>query len=746
MKKLILLPLLLITLFLAQSASAESPLDVPSPFCLGTSCVPSISPSVLPSSVPSPTIFIGTPSISPSASISAQPSGEEATPSASPEVSPSSSPSGTPSNPAGPVCTSFSQFINNLTSTQSTTDSKVHAKCAPSGGGKGGDGNGGGNNGVNPNNGWLSKFFALLIEILLQLFQLCGVQPINGTPVPSGTPLPSLSLSLPPSGVVPSKATSPSTKPSQSQNQPSQGQNQPSQSQNQPSQAQNQPSQSQNQPSQSQNQPSQGQNQPSQAQAKNAFNTPTNLTAQATSTGTGTSLVLKISVTWTPVTKTTQGTAATPTAYSLIFYQSNGTTGIGGITNTSVAPLNEASKYCTTSTCTQTFSITNSSANTAAVTALTNGTAVVKVYAVATSTIAASTAATATVKKPNTTTWSFVAPANLTEITDPSGTNTSTTLPWKMTVTWTPVTKTNLGTMETPTNYSLAFFQKNGTGIGGIGNISTNGKVSDTGDPAAKFCTSSVCTQTFSAPASAIAALATSGSYVKVSATGAPGTSAATQGKINPWTFQAPPNLKELSSESTTGTTNTWTMTVTWDVPKAIEGGGTKTFAVTPASYGIQFFDGSNKAISGISTLASASCSSTSCTQKFSLTSSSANSASIVALTSGKAYVEVAPKGAPISPASSDAKYTIKDIIDTTCTDFSSEGYECLPGGQTGSGLKHIGGNFDTSCGSGKLCYQKISTSTSSVGSSSVFSEAVDAASSVWNTVTTPIVHVLTSL
>ncbi len=215
--------------------------------------------------------------------------------------------------------------------------------------------------------------------------------------------------------------------------------------------------------------------------------------------------------------------------------------------------------------------------------------------------------------------WAFAAPTALTETTDPDGSKASTTsqLPWDILVTWAPVTKTTTGTAETPSGYNIAFYQSNGTVIGGITN--TSSVAVDKLTPA--NCNPN-CKQTFTAPASAIAALAASGSYVKVSAAGGTNSST-TKTNMNPWTFQAPQNLKEVSSGSTTGTTTTWTMTVTWGVPKALEGGGSKTSDVTPADYGIQMYDENNKAIGGIATHARTCTtgSSASCTQTFSVTS-----------------------------------------------------------------------------------------------------------------------------
>ncbi len=140
-------------------------------------------------------------------------SGSETNPSISPSsgengsISSSPSPvvSGTPGGSNGN--TQFCQNVNvdqafyNLASQQPATGTKVHIKCE-SGGGSGGN-NSGGNN-TNPNNGWLSKFFQFLLELLqllLQLITQCLPSSNTGTPIPSVSPAPSI--------VVPSISLSP---------------------------------------------------------------------------------------------------------------------------------------------------------------------------------------------------------------------------------------------------------------------------------------------------------------------------------------------------------------------------------------------------------------------------------------------------------------------------------------------------------------------------------------------------------
>jgi len=700
-------------------------------------------PSQSPTSVVSPTVVVSpTSEPTPSASISAAPS---TTVSTQPSATTTASPSNSPSPTTSPCPTSQSSVSGKSTSSVQAFHS--HGKRHFSG-----------------RHGGLQNFFQFLIQLLQQLLQQIGVQ--NPNPCSSNSPTPSQTQNQP--SQTQNQPSQTQNQPSQTQNQPSQTQNQPSQTQNQPSQAQNQPSQTQNQPSQTQNQPSQTQNQPSQTQPSQTsqwgYAKPNNLTLNSTSTQTNCTTTsapyctsFKVIATWTAPTTTTTGlpvpdtnpAISNPSSYTLKIYYNGATPSCDPTTGK--AGCFGTVKTVTVTTVTDTLTLTG-------ITAPYYGITVTVTANGAPGTSQANSISIAPGK--SNASWQYSAPTGLKETTDPVANSTKTTPAWTMTVTWKPVTTTTTGTKETPTNYGLAMFKKDGTVIGGISNISTNGKVSDTGDPAAKFCTASVCTQTFSAPTSDVTDLAASGSYVKVSAVGVPASSPATQAPLNPWTFQAPPNLKEQSSESTKGTTNTFQMKVTWDVPKAIEGGGTKTITVTPASYGIQIFDGSNKAIGGISTQGAASCTTSSCTQIFSITSSSANSASIVALASTKAYVEVAPKGAPISPASSNAKYTIKDIVDSTCTDFSSEGYQCIEPTQAvgdqknGDTVKHIGAPDDATCPKypTNLCYQvtKPTTGSSVAGSSSVFSQAVDqtatAMGHAWNAITNPIVQFFTSL
>ena len=124
-------------------------------------------------------------------SVSTNPSGAPISASVSLPVSPSIS--GTPPiggpNTSAPICTNLNQIINKLPSAQNVNGTKVHIKCH--------SGKGGGDNDNNPtpnsNNGWLSKFFTLLLKLLLQLLHLCTSQPNTGSP--SISPSPSLSLS-----------------------------------------------------------------------------------------------------------------------------------------------------------------------------------------------------------------------------------------------------------------------------------------------------------------------------------------------------------------------------------------------------------------------------------------------------------------------------------------------------------------------------------------------------------------------
>ena len=115
-----------------------------------------------------------------------------------------------------------------------------------------------------------------------------------------------------------------------------------------------------------------------------------------------------MTVTWPPVTTTTQGNKASPTAYNFSFNDSSGKT-IHGMTNTSTHPVSDGkTDYCTSTTCTQTVTATSTknSANTNGsdpITLLSSGKATVLVSAAATSTILASANGTYTVGKPTTT-------------------------------------------------------------------------------------------------------------------------------------------------------------------------------------------------------------------------------------------------------------------------------------------------------------------------------------------------------
>jgi len=194
----------------------SSALITPTVFCVGGKGVSPCQPFPSGTTIVSPASGGG----QNSPGVSGAPiSGGEQNPSISPSseengnVSSSPSPvvSGTPGSSNGntQVCQNVNvdQAFYNLASQQPATGIKVHIKCE-SGGGSGGN-NGGGNN-TNPNNGWLSKFFQFLLELLqllLQLITQCLPTSNTGTPLPS-VAVPSVSTSPAPSVNTVSPATS----------------------------------------------------------------------------------------------------------------------------------------------------------------------------------------------------------------------------------------------------------------------------------------------------------------------------------------------------------------------------------------------------------------------------------------------------------------------------------------------------------------------------------------------------------
>jgi thermitase len=200
----------------------------PTIFCVGGSGLPPCA-TINPNNPGQPTVANGNGNSNPSTSQTPGISGttNQISGGVSPSAGVSGAPvsgapiSGTPSGTTpgtGGICANFSQLLNNLEPAQTGTNSKTHIKCEPSKGGNGGGGNGGGGNGgVNPNNGWLSQFIAFLIQLIMQILQLCGVQPpTTGTPTPSTAPgtslAPSQSISAAPSSGSPSTgATQPTS-------------------------------------------------------------------------------------------------------------------------------------------------------------------------------------------------------------------------------------------------------------------------------------------------------------------------------------------------------------------------------------------------------------------------------------------------------------------------------------------------------------------------------------------------------
>ncbi|HVA97158.1 MAG TPA: hypothetical protein VND99_05885 [Candidatus Acidoferrales bacterium] len=197
MKYLLLLPLTLISLFANFSFAYAQTSVSPSVFyCVGNNPQP---PCV--TIAPTQSTVNSSPSVSPASSIGGtiNPVSGIVSPSVSISVTPST---GTGPNIPGGVCTNLSQLLNTLVPIQTSTNAKIHIKCEPANSG-GGSGNGGGN----PNNGLISKFITLLVQLIMQLFQLCGMQPPTaGTPTISGTPSisPASSVSSTPSSGIPS--------------------------------------------------------------------------------------------------------------------------------------------------------------------------------------------------------------------------------------------------------------------------------------------------------------------------------------------------------------------------------------------------------------------------------------------------------------------------------------------------------------------------------------------------------------
>jgi len=192
------------------TASPLSDNDItPTLYCVGGEGIPPCA-TIAPNNPISPSITTGNGNNSnTNPSVSPAPSGSNANNPVSGTVNPSVSISGTPENGSstptlsGPVCANLTQFFNTLSSGGTQNNTKVHIKCEPS---KSGGKNGGGGGGVNPNNGGLSKLIELLIQLIMQLLQLCGVQtPTTGTPTISGAPSisPAQTVSSAPSSSLP---------------------------------------------------------------------------------------------------------------------------------------------------------------------------------------------------------------------------------------------------------------------------------------------------------------------------------------------------------------------------------------------------------------------------------------------------------------------------------------------------------------------------------------------------------------
>jgi len=210
----------------AAAAVGPAPTAIPAPtaalitptvYCVGGNGTPPCATIPANSTSPNgtgPTVAIGSP-VSGGNKANAVPS--TAAPSTAASNAPSPSPAASnPNSGTGPVCNQITNlFYNFAPAPQSQANSsKVHIKCEPSKGGSDKNGKGGGNGSVNPNNGWLSKFIAFLMQLISQLLQLCGVQtPPSGTPTISGVPsnAPSTAPSISP---APSASTTVSHAPS----------------------------------------------------------------------------------------------------------------------------------------------------------------------------------------------------------------------------------------------------------------------------------------------------------------------------------------------------------------------------------------------------------------------------------------------------------------------------------------------------------------------------------------------------
>ena len=690
MKHLFLSLLLLTLLFpfikIPASADAQTPTLF---FCVGTNAKPPcaqppVSPSV---AIASPAAGNGA-----SPSISANPSISPST-SQTPSTNPSTSPSSTP-----PCSTSQSSV-----SSQSTgTVTAMHF----------------GKRHFSGNRGGLQQFFQLLLQLLQLLFQQLGIQfPTGPCPSPSTAPSPSAGGNNP----SPSTGAGGGNNPSPSTG--AGGGNNPSPSTG--AGGGNNPSPSTgagggNNPSPSTG--AGGGNNPSPSTGagggtqKDSFVTPTKLTGSFTSTGTGTSQKITITVTWVPVTKTTQGKTASPTSYSLVITKSDGTTGIGGISNTSVAPLNQASKYCTTSLCTQTFSITNSSNNTAQVTAISSGTTIVKVYAVATSTIAASATAKATVTK-SSTTAACKSPAP-----DVVGDDYKTA----------ESTLSNAGYKPTLTNGSAGNIISQKAGSTSCSEIIETDNIATPTTPQCSTsatqstrCVATTCKQPTTGKAGAYCETntvhhnGTGGSYVPNECPGG--------ANFECWVPGA------TSSNSPGGS------------------GGVGGTGTTCTSLGGVCTPTQNLPITGGFTVLSGA---TDCTSSQTCIKETCTGAGNVCLATGTTSKSLTHESIYDKTCSTDSSILCYKVNSTTIkgSDCQTAQGICLAGGTISKSLIHISGTNnvnDNSC-SPNLCYKVEQTQPASVPNSAVAASTVNqtatAAPNLWTTITTGIWHVLTSL
>ncbi len=197
MKYLLLLSFVLFLLFVVHPANAQPPIISASPtifYCVGNNPQP-------PCATIAPTQAIVNNSLSASQAPGTTGTVSSVSGTVSPSLSSSVPPTETSPNPSGKECPNLSQIINTLDSTQTSSDTRTHIKCEPS--------NSGGGNTDNPNNGLLSQLITLIIQLIMQLLQSCGVQsPNTGTPTVSIAPSPVSSISSTPTPLAPSSVIS----------------------------------------------------------------------------------------------------------------------------------------------------------------------------------------------------------------------------------------------------------------------------------------------------------------------------------------------------------------------------------------------------------------------------------------------------------------------------------------------------------------------------------------------------------